>query len=50
MPLSQFNDVSVAVERLDVAAYRIPTDVPESDGTLAWDHTTLVVEVGAGGA
>jgi L-alanine-DL-glutamate epimerase-like enolase superfamily enzyme len=29
----------------DVAAqaYRIPTDAPESDGTFAWDSTTLIV-------
>lgn len=34
-----------------VSAYRIPTDAPESDGTLAWDSTTLVlVRVNAGGA
>jgi L-alanine-DL-glutamate epimerase-like enolase superfamily enzyme len=32
-----------AVERLDVAAYTIPTDQPESDGTLSWDSTTLVL-------
>ena len=39
------------VATLDVAAYTIPTDKPESDGTLAWDKTTLVrVEVAAGGA
>ena len=39
-----------AVERLDVAAYTIPTDRPESDGTLEWDATTMVaVEVHAGG-
>jgi hypothetical protein len=25
-------------------AYRIPTDAPESDGTFAWDSTTLVLE------
>ena len=31
-------------------AYRIPTDQPEADGTLAWDKTTLVVvDVEAGG-
>jgi L-alanine-DL-glutamate epimerase-like enolase superfamily enzyme len=41
---------SVAIERLDVAAYRIPTDAPESDGTLEWDATTLVtVRAAAGG-
>ncbi|MGH3029441.1 MAG: enolase C-terminal domain-like protein [Gaiellaceae bacterium] len=39
-----------AVERLDVAAYTVPTDRPESDGTLEWDSTTIViVELAAGG-
>jgi L-alanine-DL-glutamate epimerase-like enolase superfamily enzyme len=28
--------------RVDVAAYRIPTLSPESDGTFEWDATTLV--------
>ena len=38
------------VERLDVTAYTIPTDAPESDGTLAWDSTTIVlVQARAGG-
>jgi L-alanine-DL-glutamate epimerase-like enolase superfamily enzyme len=37
------------VERLDVTAATIPTDFPESDGTLAWDKTTIViVEVNCG--
>jgi len=41
---------SAPVERVEAAAYRIPTDAPESDGTLAWDATTLVtVEVTGGG-
>ena len=41
----------VAVESLDVAAYTIPTDEPESDGTLEWDSTTIVlVEAHAGDA
>ncbi len=36
------------IERVVVSAYRIPTDYPEADGTLDWDHTTLVlVEVSA---
>jgi L-alanine-DL-glutamate epimerase-like enolase superfamily enzyme len=40
----------VPIERLDVAAYTIPTDRPESDGTLEWDSTTtVVVELVAGG-
>src|SRR3954469_23586452 len=39
-----------AVERLDAAAYTVPTDRPEADGTLRWDSTTIVVvEVHAGG-
>ncbi|MGW4540802.1 enolase C-terminal domain-like protein [Streptomyces chartreusis] len=38
------------VERLDVSAYRIPTDLPGGDATLAWDATTLVlVEATAAG-
>jgi L-alanine-DL-glutamate epimerase-like enolase superfamily enzyme len=42
--------VDVGVEGLDVAAFEIPTDGPESDGTLEWDSTTVVVvEVSAGG-
>jgi L-alanine-DL-glutamate epimerase-like enolase superfamily enzyme len=28
---------------LSVAAYTVPTDEPESDGTLEWDSTTIVV-------
>ncbi|MGH8163540.1 MAG: enolase C-terminal domain-like protein, partial [Rhodanobacteraceae bacterium] len=33
-----------------VSAYTIPTDAAESDGTLEWDKTTLVlVEIDAGG-
>ena len=31
------------IERVEAAAYTIPTDAPESDGTLAWDSTTLVI-------
>jgi L-alanine-DL-glutamate epimerase-like enolase superfamily enzyme len=39
------------VERLEVSAYEVPTDGPESDGTLEWDSTTLVlVEVEAEGS
>jgi L-alanine-DL-glutamate epimerase-like enolase superfamily enzyme len=32
-----------AIERLEVSAQTIPTDAPESDGTLEWDSTTIVV-------
>jgi L-alanine-DL-glutamate epimerase-like enolase superfamily enzyme len=33
----------IAIERIDVSAYTIPTDFPESDGTLEWNATTLVL-------
>jgi L-alanine-DL-glutamate epimerase-like enolase superfamily enzyme len=36
-------DVEVPVDKLTVAAYRIPTDQPEADGTISWDATTMVV-------
>jgi L-alanine-DL-glutamate epimerase-like enolase superfamily enzyme len=40
----------VPIEAVEVSAYEIPTDAPESDGTLAWAKTTLVVvEAAAGG-
>ena len=35
--------IDVAVSGLDVSVYEIPTDAPESDGTLRWDATTIVV-------
>lgn len=38
------------VESLTCSAYTVPTDRPESDGTLRWDSTTIVVvEVSGGG-
>ncbi len=38
------------VDRVAVEAFVVPTDAPESDGTLEWDRTTLVlVQVGGGG-
>jgi L-alanine-DL-glutamate epimerase-like enolase superfamily enzyme len=41
--------VEVAVESLDVAAYTIPLEEPESDGTLEWDSVTCVVVLVHGG-
>src|SRR5436190_7478246 len=42
---------AAVVERVAAAAYSIPTDAPEADGTYAWDRTVLVVvEAAAGGA
>jgi L-alanine-DL-glutamate epimerase-like enolase superfamily enzyme len=41
---------AIPVESVEVAAYSIPTDAPESDGTLTWDSTTFVlVNARAGG-
>ena len=35
--------VSSIIERLVVTAATIPTDFPESDGTFAWNTTTIVI-------
>ena len=38
------------IDSVEACAYTVPTDAPESDGTLAWDSTTLVlVTARAGG-
>lgn len=38
------------IEELTVEAYRIPTDLPEADGTLTWDASEMVIVwVHAGG-
>lgn len=34
---------SAKIDRIEVSSYRVPTDAPESDGTLEWDHTTIVI-------
>ena len=39
----------VPIERIEVSAYTIPTDAPESDGTLEWHATTLVLVQASGG-
>jgi len=40
---------NTAVERVEVSAYTVPTDSPESDGTLRWDSTTMVLVEARGG-
>ncbi len=38
------------IQRVEVSAYTVPTETPESDGSFQWDKTTLVlVEIFAGG-
>jgi L-alanine-DL-glutamate epimerase-like enolase superfamily enzyme len=38
-----------AVERLEVGAYTVPLEEPESDGTFTWTETTVVVVEAEGG-
>lgn len=42
-------DSDAKITAVRVAIYQIPTDAPESDGTMEWDSTTMViVEIDAG--
>jgi hypothetical protein len=41
MSLRDGGDVSI--RRMEVSVYTVPTDSPESDGTLDWDSTTLIL-------
>lgn len=34
--------VDAEISQIDARAYTLPTEVPEADGTLRWDSTTLV--------
>lgn len=44
------DDSRAPIERVITRVFVVPTDAPESDGTLAWDSTTMVlVEVQAAG-
>src|SRR5581483_8991025 len=43
-------NVHSVIQRLDVQSFVIPTPAPESDGTIEWDRSTVVVvEAQAGG-
>jgi hypothetical protein len=39
----------VAIDRIEAREYTVPTDSPESDGTLEWNSTTLVLVHAYGG-
>ncbi len=41
--------MGATVERLEVSAYTVPTDSGESDGTLKWDSTTMILVEATGG-
>jgi L-alanine-DL-glutamate epimerase-like enolase superfamily enzyme len=47
--VKKFGDSSVPITEVEVSAYTIPTDLPESDGTLEWDKTTIVLVRAHGG-
>jgi L-alanine-DL-glutamate epimerase-like enolase superfamily enzyme len=47
--MSPRSSVAAPIEKVEVAAYTIPTDAPESDGTLAWNATTLIAVHATGG-
>jgi L-alanine-DL-glutamate epimerase-like enolase superfamily enzyme len=36
-------DRDAVIDRIETRCYEVPTDRPESDGTFAWDSTTIVV-------
>jgi L-alanine-DL-glutamate epimerase-like enolase superfamily enzyme len=33
----------IRIENITVSAFAVPTDMPESDGTVQWDRTTIVI-------
>lgn len=39
----------VAIDKIEVSTYTVPTDFPESDSTLKWDSTTIVLVDSYGG-
>ncbi len=41
--MHSLHESSPRLERIDVLSYTIATDYPESDGTLSWNSTTIVV-------
>jgi L-alanine-DL-glutamate epimerase-like enolase superfamily enzyme len=47
--MSETTGTYVSVESLEVSAYTVPTDSPESDGTLSWDSTTMILVEAVGG-
>ena len=41
--------MDAAIEEIKVSSHRVPTDFPESDGTIEWDSTTLILVEAVGG-
>ena len=49
LPNGEIRADPVAIESLEVSAFKIPAATPESDGTYEWDSTTIVIVKLAGG-
>ncbi|MGH2874436.1 MAG: enolase C-terminal domain-like protein [Solirubrobacteraceae bacterium] len=47
--LTTIETENTPVASIDVSAYTVPTDFPESDGTAAWNATTVVLVQARGG-
>jgi L-alanine-DL-glutamate epimerase-like enolase superfamily enzyme len=48
--MNHSSDTGPKIEKITVSCYTVPTETPESDGTLQWEKTTMVlVEATAGG-
>jgi len=37
------SSAATQIDRVEAAAYTVPTDAPEADGTIRWDATTIVL-------
>lgn len=40
---SSAKPIRSTIDSLETSAYTVPTDFPESDGTLEWDKTTIII-------
>jgi L-alanine-DL-glutamate epimerase-like enolase superfamily enzyme len=49
LPVSARGSGTVPIEQVQVSSYTVPTDFTESDGTLEWDSTTLILVHVSGG-
>jgi L-alanine-DL-glutamate epimerase-like enolase superfamily enzyme len=47
--MSETTATGATVDKIEVSAYTVPTDSPESDGTLKWDSTTIILVEASGG-
>ena len=43
LAMGSIHDRNIPIRRIEVSVYTVPTATPESDGTLEWQSTTLVL-------